>query len=271
MAIEDIPPRRSGLGKRLGEILANAPAVGPRTESVIFGGEGTASPEQVSSALSYITGRAEEEGSTSLPEPELVLPEPDYSLGYIEQSRKSPRAVKRPDLYPEYYGAARATQSTRVFAMQWIPTFANEDIVMGDLIVAFARVTGLNGGKLYVYINVSFEKWAYIRDECESFGKEINKLGHYHVFSADDQIKYESFHSKTDGGKPWTYWIWNDSGTFAAGRPNNTGKDWEPTLARGGAGGGRRVGGAEATKRAREASKAGRREAREERRRSQGR
>ena len=271
MAVEDIPPRRSGLGKRLGEILANAPAVGPRTESVIFGGEVTATPEEVKESLTYVTGEAEEAGTPSIPTPDSVFPEPDYTLDHIRQSTGSLRAVKRPDLYDDFYGRARNRESTRVYGMQWIPTFANEDIVMGDLLVAFARATGINGGSIYVYVNVSQEQWLYIRHECESFGKEISKLSHYHVFSTDDRLKYEAIHAKTDGGKPWTLWIWDDSAKWSSGRQPNESANWDPSLARGGGGGGRRVGGAEATKRAREASKAGRREAREERRRSQGR
>ena len=121
MAIEDIPPRRSGLGKSFGEILANAPAVGPRTESVIFGGEVTATPEEVKESLTYVTG-------PSLPPPsEVIIIDQAYGTRTPTRGKRAAGTFKRPDLDPSAYSQG-SSKSTRVWGIQWIPTILLEPV-----------------------------------------------------------------------------------------------------------------------------------------------
>jgi hypothetical protein len=131
-------------------------------------------------------------------------------------------AVKRPDLYPGFYGGARRMESTRVAAMQWIPTYVDsEDLeesgesrVIGDLLVAFARPSG-GGVPLYVYNGISREMWRRIKNESVSFGREVNKLDVYHRYGGSDGDRYRELHPSYD------YWIFNDLESIAAGRTRN--------------------------------------------------
>ena len=131
-------------------------------------------------------------------------------------------AVKRPDLYPGFYGGARRMESTRVAAMQWIPTYVDfEDVdesgesqVIGDLLVAFARPSG-GGVPLYVYNGVSKGMWRRIKNESVSFGREVNKLDVYHRYEGSDGDRYRELHPSYD------YWIFNDLESISAGRSKN--------------------------------------------------
>lgn len=160
----------------------------------------------------------EEDKSAVIEEP--ILPYPEYKRN-ITQSRRSSRFVRRPDLYPEFYDAAGYEQSTRVWAMQWIPVDANEELVIGDLLVVFARTTGINGGKIFVYTDVTKGEWTDIIEFSSSYGKAINRLGNYHILGDHDKLRYQTLHAKTDDGLPWEDWIWDKEAVWAGGRPDN--------------------------------------------------
>jgi hypothetical protein len=157
------------------------------------------------------------------------LPEPEV-LDFIEQSTKGKRETHRPDLYPEYYGAAKAIQSTAVQAMQWIPTGMEEvamteladpllkglpektDItllsVVGDLLVAFARPSKsqTTTGTLYVFSGVSRELWNAIRNS-NSFGRSVRSAGVGRLYSEGDRTRYTELHPEEE------YWLFNLSWT----------------------------------------------------------
>ena len=210
MAVEDIPPRRvRGLGRRFDEIREATPEYRPSVAAALYGGEVTATSEEVEESLKSIA-RGEE----------TILPPPEYKRR-ITQSRRSSRAVKRPDLYSEFYDAAGAEQSTRVWAMQWVPTAAIGELVMGDLLVVFARTTGVNGGRIFVYTDVVRGVWEQISEYSASYGKAIGNLPHYHVLEDHDKLRYRTLHAKTDEGMPWEDWIWDKEDVWAGGRPDN--------------------------------------------------
>jgi hypothetical protein len=238
---------REALGRRPNDPLL--PSRESRTRSELLGYYGPPSdvtapadqdmwdtPSSLSGGMSG-GGGIDDTDLTALPEPEMVLPYPDYSLRTITQSRKSVRATKRPDLPPSqrylrsstvddgiFYGAAREGQSTRVWSMQWIPTFAYDDDVVGDLLVAFAR-RDRGGIPLYVYLGVDKASWEDIKN-AESFGRAIGALSNYHRFESGEGDKYRELHRAThvlpDGSRePWVDWIFDSMAKWAAGRPNN--------------------------------------------------
>lgn len=198
--------RTSALGTRLSEILSETSGYRPSAAGALYG-------EETAELLA-------EELETEIVEEELILPYPEY-LRNIEQSRRGAKSTPRPDLYPEFYDAAGYGQSTRIWAMQWIPTAANGDLVIGDLLVVFARTTGVNGGRIFVYTDVPRGKWVDITEYSSSYGKAISGLSHYHVLDDPDKLRYQTLHAKTDEGTPWEDWIWDKEGVWAGGRPNN--------------------------------------------------
>lgn len=198
----------------------NAPGRETRTRSELLGyeeptvGGVTAPPDQ------DMWSEEDKEGEKKEEKEDNRLPYPEYKRD-IKQSRRSSRAVRRPDLYPEFYDSAGYEQSTRIWAMQWIPVMANEDLVLGDLLVVFARTTGINGGKIFVYPDIIKGKWIDITEFSSSYGRAIGSLSPYHVFSEHDKMRYQTLHAKTDDGMPWEDWIWDKEAVWAGGRPDN--------------------------------------------------
>lgn len=149
-----------------------------------------------------------------LPKPEYVYP--------INQSTKASFKTSRPDKYYEFWRAAASQQSTRVYAMQWIPTHREYGVTIGDIFVAFARPS--KGKKsLFVYKKKKQEEWDFLKigGEEGSFGKTINTMGKPDDY--DDALfsEYEEIHVGH------TEWIFKSMGKWGTIRPNNesTGSD----------------------------------------------
>lgn len=164
MAIEDIPPRRRGLGERLEDILSRmSETVGaPEEERLgyedyLFGGAGTATTEQVESALENVTEQIE-------------LP-PPTEIKFIEEVNDGSR---RPDKKPSNYGQG-SEFSTRVRAFQFIPVSVDQNgNAIGDLIVAFARHRSGQAQPMYTYSNRTFGDYKLL-ETSGSLGRTIGQ------------------------------------------------------------------------------------------------
>ena len=165
MAVEDIPPRRQrGLGDRLSDILSRmAETVGaPEEERLgyedyLFGGAGTATPEQVESALENVVEAVE-------------LP-PPTEIKFIEEVNDGSR---RPDKNASNYGQGNEF-STRVRAFQFIPIYIDKSgAVTGDLIVAFARHKSGQAQPLYTYSNRTLADYRSL-ETSGSLGRTIGQ------------------------------------------------------------------------------------------------
>lgn len=218
MAVEDTPPRRSALGKRLGDILADAPEMGARTESILFGGEVTATPEAVKESLTYVTGT----GEVPLPPVETIYP--------IKQSTGSKRGIKRPDKNSDFYGRAIVNQSTRVWGLQWVPTSLSSAEtetanVYGDILAAFARPSNTQPTSVYIYPNQEQKTWETLKNGS-SFGRGINMLNGGRPYTEPDGSKHSGLH-------PYESKLFvNMLGTLQGGRPDNESKYYKDVVAR---------------------------------------
>lgn len=219
MAVEDIPPKKpTGLGDRLSDILARQ-AVGnyESYERTLFGGEVTATSEEVSGALSSVY---EKPADRPLPPPSDVTII-DQAYGSKVVRRKTARSGltwKRPDLDVTAYGQGGSMRSTRVWGIQWIPTvvlneepFLEKDIsarnslygydlnslttenTFGDILVAFARPSNLQSNSLYVFSNNAKSTWEAF-STSSSFGRSIRILNGGRPFKDSDSHKYASLH-----------------------------------------------------------------------------
>lgn len=215
MAVEDIPPRpRRGLGERLADVLARQTAgTFDVYEETLFEGAGTATPEEVSEAKSLVT------------EEVAPLPKPEY-ISSIGQSNVGRVRTTRPDRKASYrYYMDGPDRSTRVHAMQWIPTGVSptmeikeggeigSSFVIGDILVAFARpsVRQRSGaGSLYVYENKTAIIWnGFIT--ADSLGQYVNRtLGSGRPYVNGDGERYRALHRhKLDDGSVYDDWIFN--------------------------------------------------------------
>lgn len=238
MAVEDIPPRRQrGLGTRLGEILASTPMYRPSAAEALYG------PEPATEEV-FVT----EELVTEEPAEDVVLPIPEY-VDYIEQAEKRGLAVptSRPDRYEKYgYYNQGPSRSTRVHAMQWVPTaitnqLTNTDIdeslygqsaafkgfgldsagVFGDILIAFARPSNVQAHGLYVYQHNADSVWEALKSST-SLGKFLNRLNGGRPYRDSDGERYKELHKNTmDGAYPYDYWIFNEMDRWSTIRPNN--------------------------------------------------
>lgn len=232
MAVEDIPPRgTAGLGARLSDILARqAEGTYESYERTLFGGEGTATPEEVSEALSSVY---EKSSTQPLPPPSGVIII-DQAYGAKVVSRKTARAgltFKRPDLDVTAYEQGGALRSTRVWGIQWIPTvvlneepFLEEDVsartslygydldtlttenTFGDILVAFARPSNLQPNSLYVFSHNAKSTWESF-SSSSSFGRGVRLLNGGRPFKESDGHRYESLHPTVSDGD----WIFGPS------------------------------------------------------------
>lgn len=218
MAIGDSRSGGKALGKSLGEILESTPEIGERTESILYGGEVTATPEAIKESLTYVTGT---EGPP-LPPVETIYP--------IKQSTGSKRGVKRPDKNKEFYNRAVVRQSTRVWGLQWVPTRlsdSEEDTgnVYGDILAAFARPSNTQLTSVYIYPDQEQETWETLK-HGSSFGKGINTLNGGRAYTKADG----SEHSKLHPGESELFV--NKLDELNAGRPGNESKTYAEVLAR---------------------------------------
>lgn len=158
----------------------------------------------------------EEEAAPSLPPPEYVNSDSEIVL---QATPGKPSA--RPDLYSDNYGQG-SMRSTRVYAMQWIPTAADGGHVIGDVVVAFARTSRGGPNKFYVYPDVHILTWEKYRDNTGiSLGSFVGGLSDYYILTPSQEIKYRELHSTSKDGLPWDNWIFEKAGLLS-GRPFNS-------------------------------------------------
>jgi hypothetical protein len=157
-------------------------------------------------------------------EEEEPLPAPEYIESILQADRPAEMdsdearfAVVRPDLDKRFYGQG-SERSTRVHAMQWIPTHRSEyGTVFGDIFVAFARPSK-GKSALFVYTDKSEETWENFKSN-PSLGSAVNGLG-----APEDQAKmtedlynfYESKHLMH------MRWIFREPDKWRRIRPNNS-------------------------------------------------
>lgn len=100
--------------------------------------------------------------------------------------------------------------STRVRAMQWLPTSADN---VGDILVSFRRPSRNQDGEyksLYIYKNLPLDVWETFRENT-SLGRYINLRLHNGVpFTKGDEETYTDFYIKMHGedwywGTEWIY------------------------------------------------------------------
>jgi hypothetical protein len=184
----------------------------------------------------------QEEGDSTPSEEPIVLAIPEY-IDFIDQAPYSRSTVRtrRPDAKKKYgfYGSGPST-STRVHAMQWIPTtggvsnsideldiksnlygnFGSQNL-FGDILIAFARPSNVQSHTLYVYENNTEMMWRSLKSSS-SLGSQVNYLSGGRPYQDSDGHRYKELHKNTmDGGYPYDYWIFNDMDRWSTIRPNN--------------------------------------------------
>jgi hypothetical protein len=174
-----------------------------RTRSELLRGEGP--PSDVTAPEDQDMWEEEPEVRATLPVPQYLSDLP-YILDAQDMTGRNP---KRVDLYSENYGQG-SQRSTRIRRMQWIPTAISGDLVIGDIIVDFARYSDNKPKEFYVYVDVASSQWeGYHHQEGVSLGRFIGSLGNYHTLSGEDRTKYMELHAATKDGEPWSDWIWD--------------------------------------------------------------
>jgi hypothetical protein len=164
-----------------------------------------------------------------------TLPPPS-EIKTLEQSTKSSKATPRPDLHKEFYGDG-SSRSTRVQAMQWIPTRVQEPLtldpesseyanamlygfdantastVYGDILVAFARPSNNQAPQaLYVFKDNPESNWGMVSTST-SVGRAVNLLNGGTPYVDSDASRYKDIHKYTiddETGAPWAMWIFDD-------------------------------------------------------------
>lgn len=164
-----------------------------------------------------------------------ALPPPS-EIKTLEQSTKSDKATPRPDLHKEFYGDG-SSRSTRVQAMQWIPTRMQDPInldpesseyanamlygfdannastVYGDILVAFARPSNNQDPQaLYVFKDNPESNWGMV-STATSVGRAIKLLNGGTPYVDSDASRYKDIHKYTiddETGAPWAMWIFDE-------------------------------------------------------------
>lgn len=153
------------------------------------------------------------------------LPRPEY-IKAIGQAERPPEMspdearfeVLRPDKDKRFYGQGAKGKSTRVQAMQWIPTSINEvGEITGDIFVAFARPSKGKSG-LFLYKEKDYETWVDLRSSG-SIGRSITALGSpvsQEDVSEDTYSDYRALHPYHSS------WIFEDGGGWLTIRAGNS-------------------------------------------------
>lgn len=160
------------------------------------------------------------------------LPPPEFIDGIRQSSKPYPYKAARPDstyyiesgkkVYPFYEDGP--TRSTRVRAMQWVPTSVMGTEVVGDIFVAFARP---NSGKstLFCYKNCEEDVWKNFKT-AKSLGRYVNTVLNSHgpkPHGPDDYAIYKELHPDFTGSYIF------DAGKlvewFSIRNPNSAGTD----------------------------------------------
>ena len=212
MAVEDIPPRRvRGLGKRLEEIIESTPFYRPSAAEALYGPE----PEPAEELAA--TDEEEVEPTTLPPPSEVIMVDQAYGSATIRRGKsKVGMSYARPDLDTTAYGQG-ASRSTRVWAMQWIPTSSGqlindkrnpnsnlsgyvdpsmyEDVTFGDILVAFARPSNSQPTSLYVYSHNTLPTWEDF-SSATSLGRGIKLLNGGRPYKGSDGDGYRIMHPR---------------------------------------------------------------------------
>jgi hypothetical protein len=161
------------------------------------------------------------------PPPTTPLPPPSEIFTLRQSSKPKVKSTPRPDLYSSFYGAG-PKESTRVQAMQWIPTRVSEDTseverdknvsgLYGSIIIVFARPSKLQEplrtGAMYVYKDNTENMWNTM-SKATSVGGTIKLLRNGELFSDSDGDYYKDLHSGTidpETGSAWALWIFDDA------------------------------------------------------------
>lgn len=222
------PPRRKyGLGERLPDILANTASFGERAEAVVFGGEGTATDEEVRSSLTYVTGDV---GAVLPPPSDVIMVDQAQSARVVRTGKTKGMSYARPDLDPSAYGQGSA-KSTRVWAMQWIPTMVmspepptedngsreqylegygfelmDDSGVYGDILVAFARPSRSQKSSLYIFKSNTRLAWDSF-SSSSSLGRAVRLLNGGTPFDDGHANFYRDLHPDF----PDSDWIFSSS------------------------------------------------------------
>lgn len=135
-------------------------------------------PEEVDEGPPEEPPEEEESGPERprLPPPEYIsnILQADWPAG--SDPDESRFQVLRPDKDKRFYKQG-STKSTRVHAMQWIPTDIDEyGIVTGDIFVAFARPSKSVGSSLFLYASHDADTWNSFKIS-ESLGEAVRSLG----------------------------------------------------------------------------------------------
>lgn len=151
-----------------------------------------------------------------LPSPEYIeeIKQAQYPAGY----RGIDFLVVRPDNNEMFHGQGNS-RSTRVQAMQWIPTVLNEktNAVRGDIFVAFARPSR-GKSALFVYIDKSEDEWKFLKT-TKSIGRAINGLGLPEKQEAMTDEMYKEYRDLHPGTTSWIF----DKSWMSIREPNTIG------------------------------------------------
>jgi len=153
---------------------------------------------------------------TALPPPsDVIMVDQAYGSATIRRSKaKMGMSYARPDLDSTAYGQG-AARSTRVWAMQWVPTSSGmlidnsdnskgslsgyvdpstyENVTFGDILVAFARPSNSQPTSLYVYNYNTLPTWEDF-SSANSLGRFIKILNGGKPYSGSDGDKYRALH-----------------------------------------------------------------------------
>lgn len=119
------------------------------------------------------TPPSEPPGDSEGTEPIEELPPPEYIYEIKQSSKPYPYKAARPDLIDVFYGDG-PDRSTRVRAMQWVPTEKNGDVVVGDIFVAFARPSE-GKSALVLYTGLTEALWENFK-KAKSLGVYVNEV-----------------------------------------------------------------------------------------------
>lgn len=127
------------------------------------------------------------------------LPDPVFIDNILQSAKPYPYKAARPDLIEHFHNDG-PNRSTRVRAIQWVPTSMDGTEVRGDIFVAFARP---NSGKstLTLYTDFSESEWTNFTTST-SLGKYVDNVLNSHgpvPHGLGDYANYKDLHPDFKG------------------------------------------------------------------------
>lgn len=157
-------------------------------------------------------------------EEEEILPPPEHRKDIPQSTKPYRYKSARPDstyymsggdkVYPFHKDGPKA--STRVRAMQWIPKFIDNEEIIGDLFVAFARPSKDVGSSLVLYEKVTRSAWDSFRGNI-SMGAAVKQFEPTVPHGEDKYQEYRKLHPDYTG-----WWIFDNLAEWTTIRPNNS-------------------------------------------------